>query len=317
MTQSTFKKINTKLCRQHTSKQVRLIQALIIIFTTLCIAVFPSLSKTNEASSIVVTVHKTELNKPAIIFIPGLMSDSSVYDDIWPAFANEHDIYLVSVKGFAGTVQDSHFSLQGLVDEVFALIEEHDLDKPDIVGHSMGGLSALILASQHQDSIGSVISIDGLPFIGPIFTQSNQTTLKSLAPQAAMIKQMYASMTPDQIAQQTRQSIFIQATAVEHQQRIIDMATQSDPLTVSQAMFDVMSTDLREDLQKSTARILLLGASGGFSEESQHAHVKSLYKAQINGVANATLIMNKNARHFIMYDDAAELIETINKFIGE
>ena len=44
-----------------------------------------------------------------------------------------------------------------------------------------GGFLAFWLASSSADEIGPIISIDGLPFIGPVFTRDNSSTVASLA----------------------------------------------------------------------------------------------------------------------------------------
>ncbi|MEP4891604.1 MAG: alpha/beta hydrolase [Aliiglaciecola sp.] len=252
-----------------------------------------------------------------IILIPGLMSNASVFDSVVNALLPQYEVHLVSIKGFANTPASGNFSIANLVQDLVSYIDENDLQKPDVIGHSLGGLTGFVLASYHQDKIGKLISIDGLPFIGPIFTRNSSITADMMLAQAKNIKTMYANMTSEQLAAQTQQGVFIQATSSQDQNRIVEMAKQSNPETVGNAMYDVLTTDMRQPLAQSNTNILMLGASGGYSQQAQHKMVSSLYSQQFENVKNATVVMNTTTRHFMFFDDATWVNQQITQFLGE
>lgn len=251
----------------------------------------------------------------SILLIPGLMSDASVYETLASDLSKHYEVHLISIKGFASTPASANFSLANFIQDVVSYIDNNELQRPHIIGHSMGGLSGFMLASYHQDKIGKLVSIDGLPFIGPIFTRTNATTVAMMKPQAQGIKAMFANMTNQQLATQTQQGVFIQATSLKDQAKVVDMAKQSNPVTVGDAMFDVMTTDMREPLTMSDTHILMLGASGGFSQQAQHQQAKALYTGQFENVKNAEVVMNTKVRHFMFFDDANWVSEQINQFL--
>lgn len=263
----------------------------------------------------IVEQHASNTNKKAIIFIPGLMSNASVYEGITEHFNSQFDVHIVAIKGFGGTPQNGEFNFDTLIKELRDYIAVNKLSKPHVVGHSMGGLIALTLAAEHEEIIGKVVSIDGLPFIGPVFTRSNDTEVSQLEPQAQAFKAMFSAMKPDQLAEQTKRGIFIQATAPDDQARIIEMAKNSHPPTAGNAMYEVMTRDLRQPLKHSQTPILMLGASGGFSDDAQYQHAQYLYEQQFVDVKNAKVVMNTEARHFIMYDQPTWLVNQIRSFL--
>ena len=124
-------------------------------------------------------------------------------------------------------------------------------------------------------------------------------------------------MTQTQLAEQTKRGIYIHATQAMHQKHIIDMAEHSDPVTVGKAMHYLMSNDLRPSLAKIKADLLILGASGGFNDNSRKQGVEQLYKGQVANLPNAVVIMNTTSRHFIMYDDPKWLNDQITAFIKD
>lgn len=252
---------------------------------------------------------------PAIILIPGLMSDASVFEGLANDLSIRHRVHLLSVRGFANTPVTVDFSLENLMNDIVNYIDTNKLENPHIIGHSMGGLTGFMLASYHEAKIGKVVSIDGLPFIGPIFTRTNATTADMMKPQAHNIKTMFTNMTKQQLKSQTQQGVFIQATSPADQAKVVEMASQSDPSTVGIAMYEVLTSDMREPLTKSNTTILMLGASGGFSEQAQHEQARALYEQQFENVKNAEVVMNTKVRHFMFFDDAQWVSQQVTQFL--
>jgi len=252
-----------------------------------------------------------------LILIPGLMSNGSVFDELAAALAVHYQVHVISVKGFAGTPKGEKFSLQQFCDDLATYIESAKLEKPSLVGHSMGGLTALKLACEHENLINKVISIDGVPFIGPIFTHNNAITVDLLKAQAQQLRMLFSTMHGEQLAMQSQQSIFIQASSLQDQARIVEMARTSDPTTAGNAMFDLLQTDLRPALSETNTPILMLGASGAFMQSSHHKQIATLYKAQFEHVKNARVTMHPKARHFMMFDDLEWLTLQIEGFLEE
>jgi predicted SnoaL-like aldol condensation-catalyzing enzyme len=138
-----------------------------------------------------------------------------------------------------------------------------------------------------------------------------------MMPQAQNIRAMYANMSSKQLAAQTQQGVFIQATSAKHQAKIVDMAKQSNPVTAGNAIFDAITTDMRKSLTHSNTHILMLGASGGFTQEAQHKQISALYLQQFEKVNNAKVVMNTKVRHFIFLDDLDWVSQQITPFLGE
>lgn len=254
-----------------------------------------------------------------LIFIPGLMSDASVWDTTAKYFASKgkYNFHFVELAGFAGKHANKSMNLETITQAIVEYIQQKNLNNTVIIGHSMGAFLAYKTALELPGSVSKIIAIDGLPFITPIFTRSNSTTAEQAQPFAQNIKKQYAQFNQTQLADMTRQGVMIQARAVRDQEKVISMAAKSDPITVGNVMAELMTTDLRADLKAIDTPILLLGASGGFSTKAQHDFVENLYSAQFDGVVNAQVKMNTQSRHFIMYDDLPWLVSQMDAFLTE
>jgi len=272
------------------------------------------------------TFESKQATNSEIILIPGLMSNGEVWQSTLEALKGKHNVHVVSISGFADNHKPNNFSMSGLQNELIEFITElhrksvgsrNEADNLILIGHSLGGFLAMSIALAKPELISKVVSVDGLPFIGPVFTGTNQTTPAALSSQADRMLLMHKSMTPMQLAKQAERSVFIQATQPEHQKHIIDMAKRSDPLTVGKAIHYLMNSDLRPSLGELKAELLILGASGGFNDNLRKQATEKLYKEQVSQLPHAEVKMNTTSRHFIMYDDPSWLNDEIAAFIKD
>lgn len=250
-----------------------------------------------------------------IVLIPGLMSDGRVWDATSKALSEQNRVHTISIAGFGSTPTERSNSVKNVEKELTQYIAS--LDKPTVVGHSIGGFLAMSIAIKAPDSLSGVVSVDGLPFIGPIFTRNPNTKVSDITAQANYIKGHYAKLSKKQLASEVARGIYIQATSPSNQNLVIEMSSLSHAKTVGRMMHGVMTTDLRPKLSNIKAKVLMLGASGAMPNEIGKDQVESLYKQQFESLPSAQLKMNRNARHFIMLDDLDWLLQNITNLVGE
>jgi pimeloyl-ACP methyl ester carboxylesterase len=102
---------------------------------------------------------------PDVILIPGLTGSRDVWKGTAAAVPG-YRYHLVQVAGFAGT--PARGNAQGdvvapLAEEVARYIAANGLRRPAIVGHSMGGTVAMMVAARHPLRVGKVMVVDMLP----------------------------------------------------------------------------------------------------------------------------------------------------------
>ena len=94
-------------------------------------------------------------------------------------------------------------------------------------------------------------------------------------------------------------------------------AARSDPAFVGQAMYDLMTTDLRPELRKLRAPVLLIGAGKAFSEKpEQLSKMRAAYEDQVRAASDHTVLIAEHAFHFVMFDDSDFLYRAVDGFLG-
>ena len=233
-----------------------------------------------------------------MILIPGLSSPGEVWDGTIAHFEKRFECHRLTLAGFAGEKPIDGPLLPAVRRELAEYIRAKKLEKPVIVGHSLGGFLAFWLASSEPDLVGAVIAVDGLPFAAAV--------MGAMTPeQIDQMTRYLASQTPEQFALQTRMSLGMMITRKEDLERVAAAAVKTDAATAARAMREMMTTDLRADVAKIIVPVLLIGAG-----DAQEAYAK-----QIASIPRHELVMAKDSKHFVMLDVPDFFYATVERFL--
>lgn len=251
-----------------------------------------------------------------VILIPGLSSPRAVWDRVVPGLAKRHRVYVVQVNGFGGDAPGANLSpgvLDGVVADLHALIGKEKIAGAAVVGHSMGGLAALMLAKAHPGDAGKLMIVDSLPFIGTLFAPT--ATVAMIEPRAKAMRDAQAASygTPADAAMATATAERLALTPGARA-KVTAWMTAADPRVSAQAMYEDMTTDLRPAMKGIATPITLVypWAAAGPTE----AQAKALYTAAYADAPNVRLLGIGEAAHFVMLDQPAAFQAAIEGFAG-
>lgn len=252
---------------------------------------------------------------PDVILIPGLTSQPRVWQSTVAAVPG-YRYHLVHVAGFAGKPVGPNASgpvLEPLAHAIFEYIRDNKLGRPAVVGHSMGGTIGMILASHHPDSVGKLMVVDMMPFLGAMFGPPGATAEQVRPIADAMMKQS-AAQTPEQ------RKAFMTATAggmtnvdAERAAILTDM-NASDPGLVGRAYHQLIVTDLRPDLEGIAAPTTVLYVTPKGAPISD-AQMDGYYKASYAKLKGANLVRIPDSAHFIMLDAPERFRKELKDFL--
>ncbi|PWN70015.1 alpha/beta hydrolase [Chryseobacterium phosphatilyticum] len=251
-------------------------------------------------------VKKTGKGDQSLIFIPGFASSGNVWDETTARFDKNYTCYTLTMAGFAGTKPQTDASFNDWEKGIAAFIKDHKIQKPMIIGHSMGGGLALALAADYPQLVGKIVIVDTLPclaaFANPTFISKENNDC--LAP----INKITA-MTDDQFRHMQTQAISRLLTDTAKQETVIDWSMKSDRKTFAKMYCDFSNTDLREKIKNIQCPSLIL-------LESYFVNFKPTIEGQYKQLKNANFQYATKGLHFIMYDDKEWYFNQLNNFLA-
>jgi pimeloyl-ACP methyl ester carboxylesterase len=251
-----------------------------------------------------------------ILLIPGLQSSGEVWNGVAEHLSAHYQVHVLTLAGFAGEPAIPGLHLSAVRDDIISYIRDNRLARPIVAGHSLGGFLALWIAASAPDLPDRVIAVDGLPFLPALMDP--EATAESSRSGAEKIRSMYASMDGAQLVGISKMALSSMITEEKNVAVALEWARRSDPSFVGQAVYDLMTTDLRDQMQNIRVPVLLIGAAKAFaSDQERLAAVRAAYERQIAGVPHHKLEMDPNALHFIMLDDPEYLFGAIDRFLTE
>jgi N-formylmaleamate deformylase len=259
-----------------------------------------------------------------IIFIPGMSSSGDTWTTTTAHFQDQHTCYVLTLAGFAGQAPIQAPLLSTVREELAAYIETHHLKKPVIVGHSLGGDIALDLAAHHPEIVGPLVIVDSLPFLAGAWFQVK--TADEAKPMIARMRSYMAAQTREQYEQYVRSaaSTKYMVTSPADLQVITQWGLASDQATVSEAMYEMLGQDLRDDVSHIASPVLVLGSWSGLKDQLEQNGVKitqeqvaGTFQEQYARLPHLHFVMAEAARHFIMWDDPKWFFQQLDSFLAD
>jgi pimeloyl-ACP methyl ester carboxylesterase len=265
---------------------------------------------------------------PDVILIPGLSTPRDVWADTVAALAGCYRVHSVQIRGFGDDagINAGGPVLEPFIAEMADYIDDQIVEKgrpaPAIIGHSLGGLAALMIGARSPKVAGRIMVVDALPFFGTIIGAHDVAAARPQVTAMAMaIRARYRADAPppalidcdDPAKASGIQSIW--SITPRGRCLVENWGRQSDPRVSAQALLDDATTDMRGELGNIAAPVTLLFAQD--NSVMPEAMMRDLYSAQYAGTPNLTPVMIRGSYHFIMIDQPALLNAQVVRFLED
>lgn len=258
---------------------------------------------------------QTRGSGPDLILIPGLASTAAVWKGTADRLADRYRLHLMSVRGFgelAAQANGEGAVMGAVAREIVRYLVEQRLDRPAIIGHSMGGQLGLRVAADAPQRIGRLMTVDSSPFFAALI--SPQATARDVEPIA-------------QVAYQAIQFLGDEALRTQGRQMGVELGGATDALfgtmgwqggdrrVLAQSLYEVMTVDLRPRLPAITAPVTVVYGWSA-DQNSPRSRTDGLFRGAYARLRSpATYERIEGAEHMVMIDRPARFMAAVDRFL--
>jgi len=277
---------------------------------------------TPSASFDINTIHVDQYGsgEPALILIPGLTDSTAVWSGTIARFAPTHTIYAVTLAGFGGRAPTTAPLLDKADADIAALITQRNINRPVLIGHSMGGLLAIRLAAEHSAFLRGAIAVEGLP----VFPGFEKMTPAQRHTTGAAASAGMRTATPAQFTAFERQYVVPNLTHAQNVDAVVAAGDGADPNASGEYYQEAIDTDLRSQLPSITVPLLeivpfdaTLDPRNPQMPLATAAQKQQYYASLFAGARTVKLVTVNDSRHFVMYDQPDQFYTLVQTFLGQ
>ena len=236
---------------------------------------------------------------PDVILIPGLTSGREVWNGAVAAVPG-YRYHLIQVSGFAGEPARANANgpiVTPLAEEIARYIADRGLQRPAIVGHSMGGTLAMLISARHPELAGRIMVVDILPEPAGLFGESASSPLThglrnwiSTPGGRRLVGSLLTAFSPPEAS-----------------------SGRSDPEVVAQAMHELSGMDLGPQLPRIRAPMTIVYAS---PDPQARASIDRSFTTGFAPARGARLIRIDDSGHMVMLDQPARFNASLREFLA-
>jgi pimeloyl-ACP methyl ester carboxylesterase len=261
-----------------------------------------------------IDVHFVEAGKgPPILFLHGLGGYWRDWSANLPAFAANFRVLAMDFPGFGESDKpEVRYSIEWLTEVVEKFLQEQEIDQVNLVGHSMGGVVALNVASQPKSRVKKLVIADAVGIGDKSEFLAYTMSKKIMGPDTAwepvenFLKNQFRAMADDLIEKQKPQT----ARELFESLRIPITGQPLLPMTPElQMIASIFDFDIRPKLASIRQPTLILWGAKDPVASPQDA---SLLQTRI---PSSILIFLPNSAHSPMMENPSLFNQELRKFV--
>jgi 3-oxoadipate enol-lactonase len=102
-------------------------------------------------------------DSPPLVLLHALGEQSSTWDTVRAEFEPAFRVVAIDLRGHGESDRPGDYSFQSMTDDVLGVLDQLSLDRVTLVGHSLGGAVAYLVAQQQPTRIDRLIVEDAPP----------------------------------------------------------------------------------------------------------------------------------------------------------
>lgn len=249
-------------------------------------------------------VRKTGTGKPLII-LHGLFGSADNWMSIAKELSESYTLYLVDQRNHGDSEHSDDWNYQVMAEDIVELMDDEGLEKAFVMGHSMGGKTAMFLALKYPARVEKLIVADIAPRYYPVH---HQKILEGL--NAIDLERISSRKEADDKLAEHIDEAGIRQFLLKSLTRKEGKFAWKVNLPVITEKIEIVGEALTGDSSFDQPTLFMGGANSNYIQDKDKADIDRYFP-------NSHLIYIKDAGHWLHAEQPAAVIETVKSFLGE
>jgi pimeloyl-ACP methyl ester carboxylesterase len=237
-----------------------------------------------------------------ILCIHGLTANSRFWDCLASALSPRHKIIAMDLRGRGlSDKPPTGYSVDHHCKDVLALIDDLDLKRPVLMGHSLGAFISLVFAARHPKRVDRLILVDG----GGKLTETQMAKVfAGIKPSLDRLGQVFPSF--ETYVSHMKQAPFLQPwnsymeTYFRYEVEKVEGGLRSrvHPKNIEEEAQNLGKVDSTQFYKEVTCPTLILRAKKGMLAEDDLVLPKDVADRMVREIPNARSVDLENTNHY-------------------
>jgi pimeloyl-ACP methyl ester carboxylesterase len=257
-----------------------------------------------------------------ILCIHGITANSRFWDCLASALSPQHRVIAMDLRGRGlSDKPPTGYSIEHHCKDILALMNDHGLERPVLMGHSLGAFISLVFAAQYSQRVDRLILVDGG---GKLNETQIAKVFAGIKPSLDRLGKTFPSF--EDYISQMKQAPYLQPwnsymeTYFRYEIEKVEGGVRSrvHPKHIEEEALNLGKVDSREFYAKVTCPTLILRATKGMLSEDDLLLPEDVAERMVHEILNAKRVDIEGSNHYsILFQPNKMRDQTILKFLNE
>ena len=242
-----------------------------------------------------------------IIILHGIFGSSDNWLTIGKILGESHQVFILDQRNHGQSPRSDVFDYQVMAEDLKAFIDDHKLEHPILMGHSMGGKTVMQFAMNYPEAFSKMIVVDIAPKFYPVH---HTMILQGLA--SIDLKSLKSRTEANELLKRFEESEGVRQFLLKNLWRNPAKNNEFDwriNVPVIMKNIDIVGHELSNENIVQKPVLFIRGSESHYIQPEDERKIWELFP-------NYQLITLEGAGHWVQADKPKEFVEAVLNFIS-
>ncbi|WP_194776630.1 alpha/beta fold hydrolase [Pararhodonellum marinum] len=240
-----------------------------------------------------------------LVILHGLFGSADNWFSIARELEKHYTLYLVDQRNHGDSPHTEDWDYQLMAEDLLHWMEEQNLEEIHLMGHSMGGKTAMNFAIQYPEKVKKLIVVDIAPRYYPVHHEQILEGLKSIQLDALKSRKEADDQLAEHVKEAGIRQFLLKNLGRDKENKFIWKIN----LSVIDAKIENVGEALEAGKSFEGPTLFMGGENSDYIKEGDKTDLERFFP-------NHHLIYIKGAGHWIHAEQPAAVVETVKAFLG-